>query len=204
MNCRPKQVVGSPGVIDLHSRLPGGEALETVIGVPAVLVVDDDGQFLRALRRRKYERVRLFTAHDDVSALAIVARETVDVVIVDLRLGKDWGIDLIGALRAARPGLHVTITSASLRPDDVILAMRSGADDVVPKPFEIPKVLARIVIGPDSNREPPVAETLRATEAAHISRVFAEAGCNISLAARRLGITRQRLVRKLEQLRTIA
>lgn len=169
--------------------------------VPGVLVVDDDAQLLRALRRRKYPCARLFTADNEETALALVAREEIDVGVVDLWLGKAWGIDLIQSLRAARPTLHLVIASAALRTDDVMIATRAGANDVVDKPYEIPRLLTRIRTGPDATREPAVAETLHEVESAHISRVYAEAGGNISLTARRLGITRQRLVRKLEQLR---
>ena len=169
--------------------------------VPGVLIVDDDLQLLRALRRRKYPGVRLFTANDEASTLALVAREAINVVIVDLRLGRAWGIDLIAPLRAAKAGLHIVIASAAMRTDYVLRATLAGANDVVDKPFEIPNVLERIVTGPDTNRQPPVTDTLETVEAALITRVYAEAGGNVSLTARRLGITRQRLVRKLDQIR---
>ncbi len=171
--------------------------------MPGVLIVDDDALVLRALRRRKLSVARLFTAQDAESTLEIVTREDVHVVVVDLFLGKTWGIDLVPRLRSVGPDLHIALASAALRPDHVLLAMRAGANDVIEKPFEISSVLARIEGGPADNREPRSIETLDQNEHAHIARVFAESGGNIAKTARWLGITRQRLVRKLEQLRAV-
>lgn len=100
--------------------------------------------------------------------------------------------------QAVKPGLIVTIASAALRPDHVLLAIRAGANDVVAKPFEIPAIMSRLATGPADVRQSRTTATLDENENAHIARVFAECGGNISQTARWLGITRQRLVRKLD------
>lgn len=129
-------------------------------------------------------------------------RETVDIAIIDLFLGRHWGIDLIPTLRAHAPHLRVTITSAALRPDHVIHALAGGANDVIEKPFDLTTAIARLRHGAPDARFPAPPITLAEHEAAHVERAFAQCGANVSMAARWLGITRQRLVRKLQASRS--
>jgi DNA-binding response OmpR family regulator len=71
-------------------------------------------------------------------------REDFDVVVLDVMLpGKD-GFTVVSELRAARNYVPVLILTARGRPEDVLKGFASGADDYLPKPFELPILLARL------------------------------------------------------------
>jgi two-component system, OmpR family, alkaline phosphatase synthesis response regulator PhoP len=70
--------------------------------------------------------------------------ENFDAVVLDVMLpGKD-GFAVAAALRAAKNFVPVLMLTARGRPDDVLKGFASGADDYLPKPFELPILLARL------------------------------------------------------------
>jgi two-component system, OmpR family, alkaline phosphatase synthesis response regulator PhoP len=70
--------------------------------------------------------------------------EEFDAVVLDVMLpGKD-GFDVAAELRAARNFVPVLMLTARSRPEDVLKGFASGADDYLPKPFELPILLARL------------------------------------------------------------
>jgi DNA-binding response OmpR family regulator len=71
-------------------------------------------------------------------------REEFDAVVLDVMLpGKD-GFEVATALRAAKNFVPVLMLTARGRPEDVLKGFASGADDYLPKPFELPILLARL------------------------------------------------------------
>jgi DNA-binding response OmpR family regulator len=71
-------------------------------------------------------------------------REAFDAVVLDVMLpGKD-GFAVATELRAAKNFVPVLMLTARGRPDDVLKGFASGADDYLPKPFELPILLARL------------------------------------------------------------
>ncbi|MCU1530726.1 MAG: DNA-binding response regulator [Arthrobacter sp.] len=112
--------------------------------MPAVLIVDDEVQILRALQinlnARGYSTVTAFTGQD---ALDQAARHSVDVVILDLGLPDVDGIEVIRRLRRWS-GVPVIVLSARHGSDDKIQALDAGADDYVTKPFGMDELLARL------------------------------------------------------------
>jgi len=72
------------------------------------------------------------------------AREEFDAVVLDVMLpGKD-GFAVAAELRAAKNFVPVLMLTARGRPEDVLKGFASGADDYLPKPFELPILLARL------------------------------------------------------------
>jgi two-component system, OmpR family, KDP operon response regulator KdpE len=123
-----------------------------------VLVVDDDAQILRALRTslnaRGYE---VHTAPNGETALEILSRDNVDLVILDLGLP---GIDGHEVIRRVRGWSDVPIIVLSVRDsqEQKVTALDSGADDHVSKPFEMEELLARMrAVRRRSSSEPPRA-----------------------------------------------
>jgi two-component system KDP operon response regulator KdpE len=123
-----------------------------------VLVVDDDAQILRALRTslnaRGYE---VQTAPNGETALEILSRDNVDLVILDLGLP---GIDGHEVIRRVRGWSDVPIIVLSVRDsqEQKVTALDSGADDHVSKPFEMEELLARMrAVRRRSSSEPPRA-----------------------------------------------
>ncbi len=71
-------------------------------------------------------------------------REDFDAVVLDVMLpGKD-GFSVAAELRAAKNFIPVLMLTARGRPEDVLQGFASGADDYLPKPFELPILLARL------------------------------------------------------------
>lgn len=99
-----------------------------------VLVVDDDDA-LRLLCRVNLEidGYRVLEAGTLPAARGLLAAEPVDVVLLDVHVGNEDGIELLRELRAARPGLPVALFTGTADPNDI----RENADAVIRKPFAI-------------------------------------------------------------------
>src|SRR5437868_2785863 len=69
------------------------------------------------------------------AAIDSLARLPHDLAFVDLRLGRDSGLDLLASLLAERPSLDVVIITAYATFDTAVEAIRRGARDYLPKPF---------------------------------------------------------------------
>jgi DNA-binding response OmpR family regulator len=100
-----------------------------------VLVVEDDAA-LRMLCRINLglEGYRVLEAETIDRAAELVSSEPVDVVLLDLHVGDRHGLELLPALRAARPGAAVCLLSGASEaepPDE------EGVDAFIRKPFEL-------------------------------------------------------------------
>jgi len=71
-------------------------------------------------------------------------REVFDAVVLDVMLPGRDGFTVAAELRAARNFVPVLMLTARGRPEDVLKGFASGADDYLPKPFELPILLARL------------------------------------------------------------
>jgi len=132
-----------------------------------VLIVEDEAHLANGLRfNLEAEGHSVEIAGDGESALSLMLargdadkdqankgeankpenrkRGDFDVVVLDVMLpGKD-GFSVVSELRAARNYVPVLILTARGRPEDVLKGLASGADDYLPKPFELPILLARL------------------------------------------------------------
>jgi two-component system response regulator RegA len=162
-----------------------------------VLVVDDDERILGSWKRAARER-NIVTASDAATARQLANAEKPDLAIVDLRLGNTSGIDLIRELKRDLPDLLVVLCSGYLSVAAAVAAVRAGADIVVFKPITFREILQRIE---ESTEEPDLEDTptLARAEWEHIMRVLADCNGNVSMAARRLGIYRSSLQRRLRK-----
>jgi two-component system, OmpR family, KDP operon response regulator KdpE len=111
---------------------------------PLLLVIEDEPQMLRFLRTslgtHGYRLVEATTAGD---GLAQAAARTPDVILLDLGLPDQDGLDVMRGLRewSSTP---VIVISARGRDEDKIAALDLGADDYLTKPFSVGELLARI------------------------------------------------------------
>ena len=111
-----------------------------------VLIVDDDPE-LRDLVTRYLRRqgLRASAAADGREMRRVLAREPVDLLILDLMMPGEDGLGLCRALRApGQPVLPVIILSARSDDADRILGLELGADDYLTKPFVSRELLARV------------------------------------------------------------
>jgi two-component system KDP operon response regulator KdpE len=112
--------------------------------VTVVLVVDDEASIRRTVRAglvaRDYE-VR--EAENGERAVAAVAEDPPDLVILDLGLPDIDGVDVCRRIRAWSQ-VPIVVLSAEASDYRKVLALDEGADDYVTKPFSMPELLARI------------------------------------------------------------
>jgi DNA-binding response OmpR family regulator len=110
-----------------------------------VLVVDDDPTVSDVVRRYLEQdgfRVRL--ASDGLAALAAVAAETPDLVVLDLMLGGIDGLEVCRRLRRQLPTLPVVMLTALGEEADRVIGLEVGADDYVTKPFSPRELVLRV------------------------------------------------------------
>ncbi len=112
-----------------------------------VLVVEDEAHLAKGLRfNLEAEGHSVEVSGDGESALErlVAKNEEFDVVVLDVMLpGKD-GFAVVSTLRQVHNYVPVLILTARGRPEDVLQGFASGADDYLPKPFQLPIFLARL------------------------------------------------------------
>ncbi len=112
-----------------------------------ILIVDDEQHIADGLRfNLQAEGHETAVAGDGERALQLLLADgsAFDVVILDVMLpGKD-GFETAAELRAAGQYVPILMLTARGRPDDVLRGFEAGADDYLPKPFELPILIARV------------------------------------------------------------
>jgi NtrC-family two-component system response regulator AlgB len=114
-----------------------------------ILLIDDD-QSLRKSIRMALETMnhRVTEAGDGTQAQEFLGHALFDVAFLDLKLGREKGLDVLLALLRLAPGLAVVVITAYATIETAVEAMRRGAFDFLPKPFtpdELRRVLERVV-----------------------------------------------------------
>src|SRR2546423_14612778 len=105
-----------------------------------VLIVDDKKHSRDGLRRLLENEYDVYVASDIVGAMDVLEREQVDVLLTDLRLGSEDGMDLIDrTLKMPRPPICIMMTAYG-SVDVAVEAMKRGAYDFVTKPLNLDKV----------------------------------------------------------------
>ncbi|RZI86651.1 MAG: response regulator [Rubrivivax sp.] len=112
---------------------------------PVVMVVDDEPE-LRSLLREYFERHQFTvrTAPDALAARALVAESVPDVAILDINMPGENGLSLARWLRETHPGIGLMMLTTAGDSVDRIVGLELGADDYLPKPFEVRELLARV------------------------------------------------------------
>jgi DNA-binding response OmpR family regulator len=112
-----------------------------------VLVVEDEAHLAKGLRfNLEAEGHSVEVSGDGEAALErlVAKNEDFDAVVLDVMLpGKD-GFAVVSTLRKAHNYVPVLILTARGRPEDVLQGFAAGADDYLPKPFQLPIFLARL------------------------------------------------------------
>jgi NtrC-family two-component system response regulator AlgB len=111
---------------------------ESVTGQSAlsILVVDDEPNIRKTLTiALEAEGHRVTAVGNPRDALAESNERYFDLALVDLRLGSESGIELIGNLQAICPWIKCIVITAYASTDTAVEAMRRGAFDYLPKPF---------------------------------------------------------------------
>src|SRR5205814_817292 len=107
---------------------------------PTCLIVDDEKHTRDGLRRLLEDEYDVYVAEDIGGAISVLERETVDVLLTDLRLGGEDGMQLIDrALKMPHPPVCIMMTAYG-SVDTAVEAMKRGAYDFVTKPLNLDKV----------------------------------------------------------------
>ncbi|MBV8758715.1 MAG: response regulator [Deltaproteobacteria bacterium] len=171
----------------------------------SILIVDDDEVYRTRLARAFVDRgYDVRTAHDYDSAVAVAQADSPELAVVDLKMPGKSGLELVQALREIDPSTKTVVLTGYGSIATAIDAVRLGATYYLSKPADADDIVAAFARAEAPPLEPSAdhdykAPSLARAEWEHINRVLSDAGGNISEAARRLGIHRRSLQRKLQK-----
>jgi two-component system response regulator MprA len=114
--------------------------------VSTLLVVDDDPNLLRMLRRGlSLAGYTVQAVEDGQTALRLAAESEPDLVVLDVMLPEPLdGLEVARRLRAAGSEVPIIMLTARDQLADKVAGFQSGADDYLPKPFAFEELLARV------------------------------------------------------------
>ena len=163
------------------------------------LLVDDDALFLRTLQRALARRgIQVSTAESSQSAIATARAAPLDFALVDLKIGKESGLRLIGPLKEICGATRIVMMTGYASVATAVEAIKAGADDYLLKPVRVDAILRVLA---DEAAEPGDEDDsmipLGRLEWEHIQQALRTTDGNISAAARLLGVHRRSLQRKL-------
>lgn len=139
-----------------------------------ILIVDDETQIRRFLRTAlALHDFEVVEAANGAEALELLAKTDIDLVVLDMQLGDQDGLDVLRRLREWS-WLPVIVLTVRSREMDKVRAFECGADDYLTKPFSIAEFLARL--NAVLRRAPATAE----------EPVFEVGGLAVDLARRRV------------------
>ena len=128
---------------------------------PTILIVDDEKHTRDGLRRLLEDQYDVYVAEDIGGAVSVLERETIDVLLTDLRLGTEDGMQLIArSLKMPHPPICIMMTAYG-SVDTAVEAMKRGAYDFVTKPLNLDKVEMLIARALQSRRVEQENRTLR-------------------------------------------
>ena len=112
---------------------------------PAHLLIVDDDEEIRALITRYFgnQGFRVSRADHGAAMRAAIQAEAIDVVLLDLGLPREDGLELTRWLRQHWRGAIIIVTGRGEAVDRVV-GLELGADDYVTKPFDLRELLARV------------------------------------------------------------
>ena len=170
-------------------------------GALTLLLVDDDEvlreRLGRALGQRGFE---VTEARNGEEAIAAARRDAPEYAVVDLRMPGLSGIEVLDELRAIDPATRVLMLTGYGSIATAVEATRRGAVGYLSKPADADEVVAALTGRAGSEAAAGIdTPTLARAEWEHIQRVLVDCGGNVSETARRLGIHRRSLQRKLHK-----
>ena len=167
-----------------------------------LLIVEDDATFARTLSRsfeRRGYQVRWASNIDQLTGL--LEAERPDYAVVDLKLGTSSGLACVRALHQRDPGIRIVVLTGYASIATAVEAIKLGASHYLPKPANTEEIEAAFG---RSEGDAGIAikgrpTSLKTLEWERINEILAETGFNVSETARRLGMHRRTLARKLEK-----
>lgn len=116
-----------------------------IAGIPRILIIDDENAIRESLETLlTLEGFTVTLAFDGVSGLEMLSRNDYDLLLLDLALPGESGIDLLPRIVEMQPNLPVIMITAYGTVGNVVDAIRAGAENFVQKPWDNEKLLADI------------------------------------------------------------
>ncbi|QNQ07732.1 response regulator transcription factor [Sphingomonas alpina] len=169
---------------------------------PLLFLVEDDAAFARTLQR-SFERrgYRVALAADPAELDRLLAAETPDYAVVDLKLGQASGLACVQTLHGHDPETVIVVLTGYASIATAVQAVKLGATSYLAKPADTDDLEAAFgKIGGDVDTPIGVRQTsIKTLEWERIHKTLAESDFNVSETARRLGMHRRTLARKLEK-----
>jgi DNA-binding NtrC family response regulator len=101
-----------------------------------ILLVDDEEIVLRSCRRILGDAYEIDVARDGLAALGMVNEKEYDVLVLDIKMPKMDGIEVLRRVKESRPDIDVIMVTGLNEIGTAVKAMKLGASDYLPKPFE--------------------------------------------------------------------
>jgi two-component system response regulator RegA len=169
---------------------------------PLLFLVEDDAAFARTLQR-SFERrgYRVALAADPAELDRLLAAETPDYAVVDLKLGQASGLACVQTLHDHDPDIVIVVLTGYASIATAVQAIKLGATSYLAKPADTDDLEAAFgKIGGDVDTPIGGRQTsIKTLEWERIHKTLAESDFNVSETARRLGMHRRTLARKLEK-----
>ena len=168
----------------------------------SLFVVEDDATFARTLKRsfekRDYDVV---VCHDREALLAALETAVPAYAVVDLKLGVGSGLECVKLLSARDPSMRIVVLTGFASIATAVEAIKLGACHYLAKPANTDDIEAAFgrAEGDVSVQLTSRPTSIKNLEWERIHETLVETGFNISEAARRLGLHRRTLARKLEK-----
>ena len=166
---------------------------------PNLLLLDDDEPFLRRLSRAMEKRgFAPKEAGSVAEGLAAVKSNPPAYAVVDLRLEDGNGLEVVEALREARPEARIVVLTGYGAIATAVAAVKIGATDYLSKPADADAIM-QALLTPSGDLPPPPENPMSADRVRweHIQRVYELCDRNVSETARRLNMHRRTLQRIL-------
>lgn len=180
---------------------------DTNVSARPLLIIDDDVTFGRVLARAMNSRgFEVINATSADEARALTRRHQPRYCVLDLKLGEENGLRLIPDLHRLVPDMRILLLTGYASIATAVEAIKRGAHDYLAKPVDADAVVRALTEGDGPHADddevvdaPEAPLALRRLEWEHIHRVLTECDGNISETARRLGMHRRTLQRKLSK-----
>lgn len=164
-----------------------------------MLIVDDDETFsqilARSMRRQGFE---VWVAHNATQALTLTQTVQFNKAIVDLKIDRDSGLQLIPELKRKQPALSIIMLTGYSSIATAVEAVKLGATNYLCKPATTEQILSAFTDAQAASI-PETPPSINRLEWEHIQRVLNNHHGNISATARALGMHRRTLQRKLQK-----
>jgi len=123
-----------------------------------ILLIDDEASIRRTLREiLEFEKYQVMEAPDGFSAIELFKKQTIDVVLLDIKMPKMDGLEVLDFLQEINPEVPIIMISGHGTIDTAVEAVKKGAFDYISKPPDLNRLL--ITLRNAQERHSLVAET---------------------------------------------